>query len=140
MLQTVLQMAGDATKERLRLVRWFRQNACMRQGIPFEEDKEPIGVSIDASDLRATLAEHRAAAKPADSPATPAASVDPSTPPASTSLLRRLLPYILAASTGVGGFALHQWLQADSDATVPATPKHDSSLLQWLEDQGEHIP
>lgn len=119
-----MSLATEAVRERLALTKWFRRNACVRHGVPWVEE-EPI---------------------PEPSPA-------PAPPTAVATVVREAIPTwakavaaaVITAASLCTGAGLTYWLTSDQDAEPPADQPADSaqadgSLLQYLEDQGRHLP
>lgn len=144
MAKTIAEAVAAQQEEKLRLVRWHRQNACKRQGLPYEDASEPIEVKVDVSDAVKDALRPSAPSAPSEgsgstpSPANPAQPSAPSAP----SALSKALPWILAGLAGIGGSTAVNLLWprgGRSSTTTIQAPEGDGSLLQWLEDQGEHL-
>lgn len=79
-------------------------------------------------------------------PVTSAPTTNPTTPtPQASSTLKQWLPWALAAlGLGGTGIGIYQAIYRPTQPTAPAVQPSDhtqrESPLQWLEDQGEHLP
>ena len=135
--ESIVQRVGRILDERVSLVRWFRQNACLRHGLPFEENSElrvvvdgspgPPGKDADPEAVtKAVLAKIQAVDK-----------VQPATP-ASRAIPGWAKTAIAVAVAAAGGYGVNEWRKP---AEPPEIASPDSgSLLQDLEDRGFHLP
>lgn len=138
-----LQVA--VTNEALELSHMFRQNAALKHGIPDCHGAERISKAESPEPVIVQTA-------PAPEPA-PAVDKSPSPglgaaqPAQQASLLRRAAPFLATAAVAAGVPLLALW-HPNSNSAPPAAPPSvvqpststDGSLLQWLQDKGEHLP
>ena len=117
--ETIVQRVGRILDERISLVRWFRQNACQKHGLPFEENSE-VRIVIDGP-----------AGQAPPTGIMPAAAQWPAWAKAAV--------VIAGGSTLVAGGAGLNALLNKPPPTV-SQPAEGGSLLQYLEDSGMHLP
>ena len=139
MAKTIAEAVAAQQEEKLRLVRWHRQNACKRQGLPYEDASDPIEVKVDVSGAVKDAIQPSAPTEGSGSTPIPASPAQQSAP----SAISKALPWILAGLAGIGGSTAVNLLWPrggnSSATTTIQAPEGDGSLLQWLEDQGEHL-
>lgn len=131
--------------EAMKLAHWFRQNAGARHGVPkcaeettLESIPDPNATLAAIAVMKAT--QEVAAAQPATNSPSPGLGAVPVTQ--GQSLLRRAAPFLLTAATGAGiPLAAYALLHKDAPpAAVQQAEPNDCSLLQYLQDNGEHLP
>lgn len=122
----------------------FRQNCSLKHGLPKVPVLERIGDEPQTTSENVTISRTEtttdATAKESPSPGEGAAADTRS------SLLRRAAPFILTAAAGAGVPLLT--LLKPQDRNTPPAPvivqpteqTKDGSLLQFLQDQGYHLP
>lgn len=113
-----MSLATEAVRERLALTKWFRRNACVRHGVPWVEEESIL--------------------EPLSAPASLTAMVTPT-------WVKAAAAAVIAAGSLCAGAGMTYWLASDQADNPPADQPVDSahadgSLLQYLEDQGRHLP
>lgn len=126
MAETLAKVVAQQQEEKIRLVRWHRQNACKRQGMPYEDSSDPVKVEVEVRH---------------DGGGPPPAAPSPAAPTTQPDKTNRWLPWALAAMGAAGGATAINLLWPDSPTPTPVEVRQDGdgSLLQWLEDTGEHL-
>jgi len=130
--ESIVQRVGKILDERVSLVRWFRQNACLRHGLPFEENSE-LRIVVDG-------AAPGKDGKDAD-PEAIAKEVLAKVQPQSTGIPTWAKAVIVAAggaAAAAGGYGLNG-LRKPAEPPEIAAPE-GGSLLQDLQDRGFHLP
>lgn len=149
-MSAVKQAAANTV---LRIANLFEQNCALKHGLPkvggpdrvgADEQPTPPAVVNITNEIPAATAANES---PSPLGATEAVA-------AAGSLAGRAAPWLVAAALGGGGLAgygINALLRDDPSPKVVATPPIvaptappaaplDGSLLQWLEDQGHHLP
>ncbi len=116
----------EIANEALALSHQFRENLALKHGLP--KPNGPQRVSLDQP--------YTAAPAASGSPS-PGATV-PATAKVDKSLVSRVAPWLLTAAIG-GPLGALAYSALTKDTPVVEQPK-DGSLLQYLEDQGFHLP
>ena len=133
-----MQALLDRVRSKTRYIDWFRHFACKANGMPIEPDepaKVDVNVRVDQPPGSAAAASGTAAAPAAERPATPRRPGWGKT--------AALVAASLLSGLGIGGGALTLAQQLFHREQPPATveqPPREGSLLQYLEDQGYHLP
>lgn len=162
----IVDMILRTAKSRLDLTDLFRRNACMKHGVPWVENQEQtVNVVHTYQNQPATLdstTENTVTRKTEQTTEsqTVATQVDPQTvakvAEKTVGVAKKLWPWITAAvlAAGGSGAGLTYLFSGDgSNPTPPApqtqvqstdtqskTSESDHSLLQYLEDNGRHLP
>lgn len=136
------ELQTAVANEALELAYQFRQNAALKHGLPDcrryalqgkPETTPPERKETNAADATATEAAGRATPSPGGGVATQPAQ----------SLWRRAAPFLLTAATGSAVPLAAYWALEKEPPPItqpaPAAPT-DGSLLQYLQDQGKHLP
>jgi hypothetical protein len=127
-----------AINEALELSYLFRQNAALHNGLPdckrntVNNLDEPKPVEPPVVNITNQIPSATAASDPPSSGSTVADTVK-------SSLLRRAAPWLLGGAATIGGSALSAWW-ANRDKPAAVEQVNDGSLLQWLQDNGKHLP
>lgn len=129
-------VAKAAINEALELSYAFRQNAALKNGLPDCQKNRIENLTVPKQEPPIVNITNQIPAAPAatDTPspgATVAATVK-------GSLLRRAAPWLLGAVAPFAGAALGYML-GDKDKTPVIQQNPDGSLLQYLEDNGQHL-
>lgn len=140
----IVDVAVSALKERLAVARWFRHNACAKHGLPLD-DPQPLEVNV----------KHEYTGTP---PVAPEAKPEPS-PGIATAVVAPVVKKGLGMAAGLalgglgglalaaGGYVLNQYFnrpevveaQPVEEKPIEAVPA-TGSLLQFLQDTGQHLP
>lgn len=134
---SLLQRVGRILDERIQLVRWHRQSACQKHGLPFEDQSE-IRLVIEGN--------AQPPAPPAAPPATPT-PVSPATEGGDQSKWGSVPGWVKAAAILAGGagagYAANAYFNPIETTVIEQTQQpveKTGSLLQYLEDHGQHLP
>lgn len=187
-MNAVADYVRNLLHERVNLVRWYRQRACERQGIPYEESPVPPMPAPDPpaptipDEIKVTVTGAEGAPLVPTPPPTsdPPTSTEPATP-AEPTPVHEVRPEVVrpevvhpevvttdrevpklswkqlasggAAAlllTGLGAGAMNYFGGGDgegkpstvieSSENTTVNPPTEGSILQWLEDEGEHLP
>lgn len=124
--------------EAMKIAHWFRQNASARYGVPECAGQTGIDTIQEKQQEPTININNQMPAAPAvpNSPS-PGATVAADTE--GRSLLKTVAPWLLSAAIGSGAWPLYSWL-TKQEAIVDADVQGDGSLLQFLQDQGLHLP
>lgn len=139
----LIEATVEAVRERTKIARLYRKNAQLRHGIPDDDDVPPVTVEHKHAhqhgglDKGAKAVEKLAEAVEAARPVTPASG---DLAPKAKSLWAKwgrtaTIAAAFGGPLGAGSALLINYLTATPEATVPA----DGSLLQYLEDKGQHL-
>lgn len=138
----------DAVKAKTDLTKLFRRNACMRHGIPWNENDESVEekLSVNVNIPPVTV-------QPPTTVDTQPTNLQPVSAvleeiKKKKSFVQRWGPVVALLLAGGGGGAglgilgTHFLNQPEETQTVvvPDEEQNQASLLQYLEDQGEHLP
>lgn len=162
----VRQTLVDMLRERVKLVRWFRYNASVKHGVPFqlsslesdqdgqiEQKPQEILVKQEPQEIKVVHEYPKTEQKEQDITILPSRpSIQPTeqltapivqTTQPTKSKLRYLLPWILAGATtlGAGGAIVYNlWPEKKQDVQNQVYDPNLYPALQWLEDQGQNQP
>ena len=135
------ELKTAVVNEALGLSNLFAQTCALKHGIPEKPVKQQVGALPDEPQPQVFVLKQEPAATPAtDTPspgATAAAAVK-------DSFLRRAAPWLLTTAMAAGGagaglgYLLPNKPATTTSATQQPTDK-DGSLLQYLEDRGNHL-
>jgi len=155
----MLDLAIAQAREKVNLTKFFRRNACVRHGIPWDE-------SDGGMDARVTVEhehthKHESVPSPPESSQTSPAPLtsQPSEPSKAVELFeaakevsedknRKIWPWLLAAmlaAAPIGGVTGYFLSQSGGDEPAPVVKPAEKtdvtgSLLQYLEDHGRNWP
>jgi len=124
LLDAATKLIGDRSK----LNKLFLQNAALKHGVPFQEESELPKLEVTVKND---------GEKPKPDPgvvAKPPVDAAPQKPARLPGWLKTLIALGVAGGTLGGGSALYQFF------STPPANERDSSLIQYLEDQGYHLP
>lgn len=150
-MTSILDAAVGAIQSRTDLTKLFRRNACMRHGIPWDETKDQdsqITVLVEKGSESTPTTQPTTTTSQASTVVDKAVSVVEKAGKAG-SLVKTLAPWVLAATGGLGGLAGGWWMSQPKTTPTPTTTpstqttviqEGERSLLQYLEDQGRHLP
>ena len=136
-LQTAL------VNEVLDLSHMFKQNCALKHGLPEVNNNRvtKIDPPAKAEPIKVDITNNIPAAPAAPNSPSPGATVAADTD--QRSLVKTVAPWLLSAAIGSGVAAPAYWWLFGNNEQPPTTetpqPK-DGSLLQYLEDQGMHLP
>lgn len=133
--------------EKTALVRLFRYNAAMKHGVPYHDTDVPARSTETSQDTKASVVIQQAATRPQE-PVTRTSDSEP-TQAAQTAAEPWWKPWLLPASLLAAGSLATAggYLATQSGAdthTIEQVQSHDGiwyeSPLQYIEDQGGHLP
>lgn len=140
------EIQAAVINEAFELSQMFRQNAALKHGLPECAAAQRIKSLPDQPPPKqeppiVNVINKLPAADAANDSPTPGEPGAASVP--SSSLLRAAAPWLLTA-VGAGGIAAGaNYLMRDTPVDPPAAARsepQDGSLLQWLQDRGQHLP
>ena len=142
----ITQAVENALDARRRLFQFFDWNARTRHGVPIEETSPALSVEHKHTHEHRGLETNNLATPPSlpPGPSTPADATEEKHSMTNAKALTILGACLLGASllTALGGLALSRWYGGD-EVTAPGTvlqQSQDGSLIQYLEDEGRHLP
>lgn len=125
--------------EAMELSYQFRQNAALKNGLPDCRRitaKLPDDPPVKQEPPQVTVINQIPASEADKGTLTPGAVAVP----ASSSLLRKAAPFLIGAA-GVGLPAgVYAWMNQEPTPIVQQADQSDRSMLQWVQDQGGHLP
>jgi hypothetical protein len=146
-MNAILDAVTNSLQERLRISRLFRQNFCRKHGLTYPDAEEPVNVNINVKTEpppaapKPTTAETRPEPKPVESK-----PVEPKPETKAEPWWKRYaVPLAAAAVLGGTGLGTIGGVLATRKPDPPAVVKpverpKDGSLLQYLQDEGYHVP
>ena len=123
----LVEAAVKSSDERLKQARFYRRNACTRHGVLYEDDA-PAPVSFEHHHRHDHRNDPPAPQEPHPAQGTPRSPWWKSTPAQ------------LVGGALIGSGLTLPWMFAFGEKDEQPVPPADSSLLQYLEDQGYHVP
>jgi hypothetical protein len=140
----VLQVASDAIAERTKLTRFFRFNAQAKHGVPQDPDdvSPPQIVEVPRTEKIVVEHDHKNAPQPVEQQI-----MQPTTQTPSRGLRDLAIAAGSAAALAAAG-GLGWWAAGTKSPSLPSNQepaqtvehKRYESPLQYLQDQGEHLP
>lgn len=122
--EAITAAVAQLSDERIKQARAWRQNFCVKHGLEFEgSDGRPVSMAAAATNTN-------------DSTPPPTTAVAAMSPPAKSWWARFGLPAAAGAALAASGAGAGYLLSQPSDPV----PQPDQSVLQYLEDEGFHVP
>jgi hypothetical protein len=145
-MMSALEAITERIREGTNLTKWFRRNACARHGVPWNETEDigSVKVEVEHKHQHVGLDKERAAVE-ALAASIRADKTQPQSPtpgtsqPEETRFAKWAKAATVAAALGglpAAGWGLAKYFTPPQQAETSA----EGSLLQYLEDKGQHLP